>query len=167
MNANVSKPNSHEGLLPAIFLSILSAVLALPSLWDAWRNDLYSTGGLTAFIIWLTSLGFISWFQRKTATPHSVTWVALSGLLCMAGSITSLNICHHLAFVAAICGLTIRTPLACVAALGGLTWLPACGWLVSRISSGGLAGWERPTFAAITILVLIVSLKRKPTRTSP
>ncbi len=163
MNAIASKPDSYEGLIPALFMSILSAALALPSLWDAWQHDLYSTGGLTAFLIWLTTLGAVSFRQRQTAGPHSFTWIAISGLLCMAGSITSLHVCHHLALVAAFCGLTMKVSRGWIAAVGALAWLPACGWLASRLSSGGLAGWERPMLAAIALFPL---LKRSPNHTA-
>jgi len=97
--------------------------------------------------------------MRQTAGPHLALWIVLSGLLCMMGSMTSLRVCHHLAFAAALCGLTVRGLRGWVAAVGALSWLPACGWLVSSISSGGLTGWERPVLAATAAFVLHARVK--------
>jgi hypothetical protein len=34
---------------------------------------------------------------------------------------------------------------------GALVWMPATGWLVSRVMAGGFMGWERPLAALCVI----------------
>ena len=153
-----SLSDSRKDLLPGLFLSILSAVLALPSLWDAWQNDRYATGGLIAFLIWLSSLVIASYWLRRVRGDRSTFWIILAALLCMAGSMTSLRVCHHLALACALSGLAVTTKHGWLAAAVALSWLPASGWLISRVFVGGLAGWERPTLAATIAIIWLIYL---------
>ncbi len=150
--------DAFKDLLPGLFLSILTAVLALPSLWDAWQNDLYAYGGFIAFLVWLSSLGMASFWRCHVRRDRSTFWIILAALLCMAGSMTSLRVCHHLALACALSGLARPPRQGWLAAAAALSWLPASGWLISRVSVGGLAGWERPTLAAMTAIIWLSSL---------
>jgi hypothetical protein len=147
-----------EGLLSGIFLSVLSAVLALESLWNAWWHDPYSAGGFLAFLIWLSLLGIASY---RLGGQGNTFCVVLSALLCIVGSITSLRVCHHLAFACALCGLAVPIKYGWLAAVAALSWLPATGWFVSRFFAGGLAGWERPTACIILASVFIICWYQK------
>lgn len=156
--------DSRGDLLPGLFLSIISAALALPSLWNAWSHDLYAAGGFIAFLVWLSSLGITSYQLRHLASDRNAFWLVLSALLCMAGSMTSLRVCHHLALACALCGLVVPTKYGWFAATAALSWLPASGWPISRFFSGGMVGWERPTVSATAVIVLLICLHKNPTQ---
>ncbi len=156
MKAMSSISGRWEGLAASLFLSGLSAFLALPSLRDAWRDDPYSNGGFAAFLVWLASLGVASFLLRHRGGQGSTSWIVISALLCAAGSIASLRVCHHLALASALCGLAVQARYGWLPAVAALSWLPASGWLVSRFSTGGTAGWERPAASAAAAIVLLI-----------
>lgn len=158
--------DSRRDLLPGFFLSILTAALALPSLWSAWWHDLYATGGFSAFLIWLSSLGIASYRLRHLESNRKTFWIVLSALLCMAGSITSLRVCHHLALACALCGLVVPTQYGWLSVFAALSWLPASGWPISRFFAGGMAGWERPALSTIAAIVLLVCLFKNSNKSS-
>jgi len=153
--------NGREGLLAGLFLTILGAVLAFPSLWDAWRHDLYATGGFIAFLLWLSALGIATYRLRHSAVQSNTLWIILSALLCAAGSITSLRVAHHLALACALCGVAVPNKHGWLAAVAALSWLPASGWFISRFSAGGMAGWERPAVSLAAAIALLICLQRK------
>lgn len=156
-----SSPSARvDGLMACLFVTALSAYLALPSLLDAWRHDPYSSGGFLAWLAWLGSLGIISCRWRGTCTGHAMVWIVCSAVLCALGSMVSLRVCHHLAFVCALCGIAAPLPRAgWLAVVGGLSWLPASGWCISGMLKGGLTGWERPALAVAVGLLLSVAFK--------
>lgn len=158
MKVTCSITDSRRDLLPGLFLSVLTATLALPSLWSAWWHDLYAAGGFSAFLIWLSSLGIATYRLRHLVSDRKTLWIVLSALLCMLGSITSLRACHHLAFACALCGLAVPTKYGWLTVSAALSWLPASGWPISRFFAGGMSGWERPALSAVTAIVLLVCL---------
>ena len=161
MKVMPSMNDGREGQLAGIFLTVLSAVLALRSRWDAWWHDLYSAGGLVAFLIWLSSLGIVSYRFGRLGGQGNTFWLVLSALLCAIGSITSLRVCHHLALACALCGLAVPIRYGWLAAIAALSWLPASGWFISRLITGGLAGWERPAASIMVASVLLICLQKK------
>ncbi len=162
MKAKLSITDSHVHFLLGIFLSILNAVLALPSLWSAWWHDLYAAGGFSAFLIWISSIVIASYRLRHLGWSRNTFWIVFSALLCIVGSMTSLRVCHHLALACALCGFITSTKQVWLLAVAALSWLPASGWLISRFSVGGIAGWERPILSTIASMVLLVCLCRNP-----
>ena len=170
MKAMPSIRGRWEGIAAGVFLAGLGTVLALPSLRDAWRDDPYSNGGFPAFLIWLASLGIASFLMRHRGGQGGTSWIVISALLCAAGSITSLRVCHHLSLAAALCCLAVQARYGWLPAVAALSWLPASGWLVSRFSEGGTSGWERPSAsaaAAIVLLILCHLSKRYPDEKEP
>ena len=155
-----------DGLLAGLFLMILSAFLALPSLGDAWWHDPYSAGGFLAFLVWLSSFGTGFGRPRHPGGEGNTWWIVLSALLCAAGSITSLRVCHHLALACALCSLAAPKNEGWLVGVSALSWLPASGWFISRFSPGGLVGWERPTAAATAVLILLIRLHRNSRHSS-
>jgi hypothetical protein len=153
----------------AISLAVLglAACNALPTLIEAWSNDLYARGGSLAFGIWLAPQGFLFLKKPHFFSGHSgLAWVVASLLLVTAGSMTGMRALQHLALACAFSGLLGSRLVALAALAAAPAWLPATGWFVSHWMSGGLAGWERPTFAALMALVLLV-LARLPIAAFP
>jgi hypothetical protein len=143
-----SNPGRSALILPAASV-ILCAWLATPSLVAASGNDLYARGLPLAFLIWLVAL--LIYFTNKalTAKPHSHFWIALALLLCVLGSISQMRVILHLSLACSIigfCGLRFSGVLALI---GAVSWLPATGWFLSHVKTGGLMGWERPLFASL------------------
>lgn len=151
-------PSSPPGIALPLATSALAAWQAVPSLIDGWRTDLYSRGAPLAFLIWLVPLAIV--FFKQRAAP-GLGWIGLSLFLCAAGSMGEVNLLLHLALATAIAGLSGLALSGFVATLAAAAWLPASGWFLSHLKSGGLAGWERPVFAALVAL-LIVSPKLMP-----
>lgn len=151
----------HERRLLSMAVLVLSAYLALPSLVDAWRHDLYSRGGAAAFAVWITAL-IASWFPlRRKAGVASTIWPVCAALLCALGSMSSLRVLYHAALVVALVScprLAVRPGM--LAALGALAWLPSAGWIISRFQAGGLAGWERPMMAGMFCILLFIAHRR-------
>jgi hypothetical protein len=154
---------THEGrenLAAGLFLSALSCVLALPSLWQAWCDDRYSVGGGIAFLLWLVSLWLAADPLHRRARQRVMPWIVLATLLCMLGSMTSLRICHHLALATAFGSLVVPALLRWLLTGFALCWIPATGWILSRFTLGGLNGWERPALASISIILSLYLVRR-------
>ena len=152
-------PPYHKRMDPGMALPLavlgLAAWQALPTLVEAWGNDLYTRGAPLAFGLWLAPQGWVFFQQRHLAPKPCLAWLGISLLLCTAGSMTSLRVLHHLALATALPGLLGLGLAGCVTTAAAAAWLPATGWLLSHWKTGGLAGWERPAFASIMALVLL------------
>jgi hypothetical protein len=85
--------------------------------------------------------------------------MAVSLVLCTAGSMTGLRVLHHLALATALPGLLGLGLGACVTIAAAPAWLPATGWFLSHWKTGGLAGWERPAYASVMALLLLVAAR--------
>lgn len=133
----------------------LAAWQALPTLVEAWNNDLYAAGAPLAFGLWLASQGWVYFKQCHLATKPCLAWLSLSLLLCSAGSMTDLRVLHHLALATAVPGLLGLGLGGVITSAAAPAWLPATGWFLSHWNTGGLIGWERPSFASIMALLLL------------
>lgn len=168
MNDVTSNITTRDGFWACLFLAILSAALALPSLWHAWWHDPYSSGGFAAFVLWLAALGIAGHRLRRSSANHVLLWIVVAAFLCVVGSMTSLRICHHLAFAVALGALAVPAKCSGMFVLAGLSWMPATGWLISRFLVGGMAGWERPLMASSAAALAIICLHHfsKPTNSN-
>ncbi len=158
-----SPPSSFSGIALPLATSALAAWQAVPSLIEAWRTDLYSRGAPLAFFIWLVPLSIV--FFKQRATP-GLAWIGLSLFLCAAGSMGGVNLLLHLALATAVTGLSGLRLSGIVTTMAAAAWLPASGWFLSHLKSGGLAGWERPVFAALVALLIVVPQLKPSSSTS-
>ena len=157
---NPAPRSTTTGLGLALPLAILgiAACNALPSLAEAWRVDLYARGAAIAFAIWLIPSAWRIFQQRGFAKPCLV-WLALALVLGTAGSMSDLRVLHHLALATAVAGAFGWRSPGLVLLVAAVTWLPATGWFLSHLMSGGLAGWERPLGSTLlSILLLAITL---------
>lgn len=159
MTTNAQSPPARRGLLLPLAVLALAAWYALPSLSDAWRNDLYSRGGLLAFLIWLMPQGYILGKSLRSNNNASLAWSAIALFLSATGAMSDLNILQQLALAAAVPGVLGVRWLGLTTSAAALGWLPATGWLLSHWHVGGLGGWERPAFAALLALLLMMQFR--------
>jgi hypothetical protein len=156
----MTRPTQHPGedlgrALPLAVLG-LTAWHALPTLVQAWGSDLYAAGAPLAFGLWLASQGWLYFKHRSLAAHPCMVLLVVSLLLCAAGSMCGLRVLQHLALATAVPALSGWKPGACVTMVAAPAWLPATGWFLSHWKSGGLAAWERPAFAGLMALLLVV-----------
>lgn len=148
-----SPPPSHPLERWTIFLIVLAlaAGKALPSLLAAWENDLYSRGALLAFGLW--SLPLFASGLKSRLSPNRL-FLAAGIFALVIGSVAQVNAVKHLALALTLtAALPIRfSPSLMLAA--SFCWLPAAGWFLSHLVQEGLGGWERPTLAAMSLLIL-------------
>lgn len=130
----------------------LCAWHAFPSLAAAWGNDLYSRGAATAFVIWLLSQCIIMFGTPSLRTSSRHGWIIIALILCVTGSMSELRAIQHLALAAAVPGLLGLGFTGVTSFASAATWMPASGWFLSHVISGGLAGWERPASAMLFAL---------------
>ncbi len=155
-------------------LALPAGVLALTA-WKAYgpmmiacRDDIYANGVPLALAVWLLPQAWI--FHRdRGKEPSSISPLLLGGalLLCVAGSMSSLRILVNLALACAVPGFfRLGWSTAIPTLLFAPVWLPATGWFISKVKTGGLDGWERPLAAlAGSLLVLAIhhrGLKPRP-----
>lgn len=145
---------------PAVIMFLFSAWLALPSLWDAWNHDRYSRGGMWAFVIWLTTLLFLFYRGRGEKIMTSVFWLISAVLCCSLGGIFAVNLFYHMGLTLACVALFLPYLRSLCFLPIALTWMPATGWLVSRVMAGGLVGWERPLTVLVLCGVMVFGLTR-------
>ncbi len=158
-----SPPSSFSAIALPLATSALAAWQAVPSLIEGWRTDLYSRGAPLAFLIWLVPLAIV--FFKQRAAP-GLGWIGLSLFLCAAGSMGGVNLILHLALATALAGLSGLRLSGIVTTMAAAAWLPASGWFLSHLKSGGLAGWERPVFAALVALLIVVPQLKPSSSTS-
>jgi hypothetical protein len=154
---NPAQRSSFSGIALPLATSALAAWQAVPSLIEAWRTDLYSRGAPLAFFIWLVPLAIVFFKQRAAPGPG---WIGLSLLLCAAGSMAGVNLLQHLALATAVAGLSGLRFYGFVTTAASAAWLPASGWFLSHMKSGGFAGWERPVFAVLMALVVVAATSK-------
>jgi hypothetical protein len=136
----------------------LTAWKAYPSLAEAWRDDLYSHGIPLAFLIWLIPQAylFIKGGRNPTLSHAPTVFILIALALYAAGVMSSLRILNHLALVFAIPGVFQHRWLTGLITLAAApSWLPATGYFISRVKTGGLDGWERPLFALVMTAILL------------
>lgn len=146
-------PPSHPLERWTIFLIVLAlaAGKALPSLLAAWETDLYSRGAILAFGIWCLPL--VAAGLKSRLSPNRIFLTA--GIIALVvGSVAEVNAVKHLSLAITItAALPIRfSPYIMLAA--SVCWIPAAGWFLSHLIQEGLGGWERPTLAAMSLLIL-------------
>ena len=149
--------------MPAAVL-VLTSWHALPSLFAAWGNDLYARGAALGFALWLAILVLVV-FKQAPAAP-STAWMLVALALCAAGSMGSLRVLQHLALAAAVAAFPGGFARGWIIVLAALAWLPASGWFLSHLKTGGLGVWERPLAALVVCAPLLASL-RHPRSSSP
>lgn len=74
---------------------------------------------------------------------------------------------QHLALAAAVPGLLGLRLGGLIAFTAAAAWLPASGWFLSQWKVSGFVGWERPAFAVVMALPLLLLLLRTPLPKSP
>lgn len=155
MNAHSAMRKASRDLVLALSVVALVAWNAMPTLSKAWGDDLFARGGAVAFGVWLAAPGILFFKRYRLAVSPSLGWLGVSLVLSAAGAMSELRVLQHLALACAVPGLlgTWWVPLAALAAAPA--WLPATGWFLSHWISGGLAGWERPTFGFAMALFLL------------
>jgi hypothetical protein len=162
MNAESHTRTGSLGLALPLAVLGLAAWHALPTLSEAWGNDLYARGAALACGIWLAPQGWLLFQNRKSPTLPSLAWLAVCLLLCAAGTMTGLRVLHHLALATAVPGVLGLRLGGLVTTAAAPAWLPASGWFLSHWKSGGLVGWERPAFAASMAVLLLVLVRHSP-----
>jgi hypothetical protein len=169
MNPESRSQADSLGLILPLAVLGLAAWHALPSLAEAWSDDLYARGAPLACGIWLAPQGWLFLKHRKFPATACLTWLALSLLLSVGGAMTGLRVLHHLALATAVPGVGGLRLAGLATTAAAPAWLPATGWFLSHWKSGGLAGWERPAFAASMALVLLglTRLTHKPSHATP
>lgn len=146
---------------PAAIMLAFSGWLAVPTLWFAWNHDRYSRGGMWAFGIWLLALIFLWYRGRAVRKPSTVLWLMGAVLCCSLGGIFSVNLLYHGGFCMACLALLQPYVRSIFFVFLALTWMPATGWLVSRVMAGGFVGWERPLTVLLLCGVLVYGLVKK------
>ena len=133
---------------------------ALPTLVEAWQCDLYARGAPLAFAIWLAPQAWLVGNGRHSPLRPGLAWMVVSLILGVVGSMSGLRVLHHLAFAAAVPGVLGLRAAGLLVLAAAPAWLPATGWFVSHLKAGGLAGWERPAYAALAAVFLLVFTRR-------
>ena len=158
-------PSTRQALqalaLPLAVLA-LTAWQALPSLTEAWGNDLYARGAPLACAVWLALQVWWRFKNRRTPAPPNLIWLGLALLLCVAGVMTELRVLQHLALACALVGAFGWRCGGLVALATALAWLPASGWFLSHWKCAGLVGWERPAFASSLAVFLLACARFTP-----
>lgn len=145
------------GRLPSLGISVLAAYLSAPSLLEAWQHDGYSRGGLAAFGIWFLVLAGVRFLPNANSHRHAVLWTVLAALCCAAGSMADLRVLYHLGLACALTGFAGFGSSGVMAVALAVAWMPATGWFLSRVFSGGLVGWERPAAVLAGFLVFLIA----------
>lgn len=154
MNEPPCRKSEERGWIPSFGITLLAVYLATPTLLDAWRHDLYSRGGAVACVVWMIGLA-AGYLMLRPRIRRGVAWPLLAVICCAAGSMADLRVLHHLGLGCALTGLAGLGLTGAIAAATAMAWMPAAGWLISRLHAGGLVGWERPAAAAIGMVVLL------------
>ena len=148
--------NALQAMALPLAVVALTVWQALPSLNEAWRDDLYSRGAPLACAIWLAPQVWWQIKNRHSPAPPGLAWIGLALLLCVTGAITELRVLQHLALASALTGAFGWRFSGLVTLATALAWIPATGWFLSHFKCAGLVGWERPAFASTLTICLLV-----------
>lgn len=138
---------------------------AIPPLFEAWTIDLFSRGAATALVIWILSLIWTLFDDNSLLLTPSSAWLSAAITLCLAGVLCKLNILLHLALAASLMGLLsvkFLTFTSAILASASLCWLPASGWLLSRLIPAEISPWLRIS-AAISFAMATFCVSRSKT----
>lgn len=150
--------DSGYGWLPFAVLAV-ALVRSMSSLVEAWGHDVYSRGAAVAFAIWVLP-AFLP-FLRKPPQGGGFFWLILALVSGVAGAVSSLRILSHLSLAFSIAAVARPHGLRIVWVCASVAWLPASGWLLSKLHGGGFSGWERPVLSLLSTLVFLIPA-RKP-----
>ncbi len=121
---------------PAVLWGILLAALwQAAGIWADLRHSPYLAGGVAALLLWMTPVAV--WWGWPGPRPWrrgpgmAFGWAALAALA--VGATGDLNVLRHLALALAVAALWNWRPERLVWLAGAVVWLPAAGWLVSRL----------------------------------
>ena len=147
--------NAIQDLVLPLAVVVLTALQAVPSIFEAWGNDVYAHGAPLACVIWLAPQVWWRMINRHAPAQPRLIWLGLALLLCVIGTMTELRVLQHLALACSITGAFGWRFFGFVTNATALAWLPASGWFLSHWKSSGLVGWERPVFAFILAIFLL------------
>ncbi|HVS51072.1 MAG TPA: archaeosortase/exosortase family protein [Opitutaceae bacterium] len=113
-------------------------------IFGAWFTAPFARFGWLAFAIWIMPLALRPLPAHRSGLGHGARrpWIAAAGVaLTLLGDLGDLNLCHHLGLALVLIAFAPRAGRA-LWGVSAIAWLPALGWLASRIgmSPAALAG---------------------------
>jgi exosortase/archaeosortase family protein len=113
-----------------------------------WFSAPFDRFGWAAFALWILPLAWVS--ESPRGQRRHLFWAA-GVVLIVLGDVGDLNVCHHAGLALVLMGFA-PARMSLLWALGAIAWIPAFGWVASRL------GFSPVVFATMRVSLSALAL---------